>query len=117
TTHHYHHRRLPRKSPRYRKPSKDKHVAVVTNRSAATPRRYTEEHKATARPPMRAPRTGPANREATMSTIYDFSAADIQGNEQSLDAYRGQVLLVVNVASQCGFTPQYAGLEALYRDY
>ena len=52
-----------------------------------------------------------------MSTIYDFSATDIQGNEQSLEAYRGQVLLVVNVTSQCGFTPQYAGLEALYRDY
>src|SRR5690606_6598492 len=55
--------------------------------------------------------------EAAMSTIYDFSATDIQGNEQSLEAYRGQVLLVVNVASPCGFTPQYAGLEALYRDY
>lgn len=52
-----------------------------------------------------------------MSTIYDFSAKDIQGNEQSLEAYRGRVLLVVNVASKCGFTPQYAGLETLYQDW
>lgn len=51
-----------------------------------------------------------------MSTIYDFSMKDIQGNEQSLEAYRGRVLLVVNVASKCGFTPQYAGLETLYQD-
>ena len=46
-----------------------------------------------------------------MSTIYDFSARGIDGTEQALDQYRGRVLLVVNVASKCGFTPQYAGLE------
>lgn len=50
-----------------------------------------------------------------MSTIFDFSARDINGAEQSLSTYRGRVLLVVNVASKCGFTPQYAGLEELYR--
>jgi glutathione peroxidase len=49
--------------------------------------------------------------------IYDYSATTIDGIEQSLDAYRGQTLLIVNVASQCGFTPQYTGLEALYRQY
>ena len=42
-----------------------------------------------------------------MSTIYDFSARGIDGTEQALDQYRGRVLLVVNVASKCGFTPAW----------
>ena len=50
-------------------------------------------------------------------SVYDFSARSIDGNEQSLSAYRGHALLIVNVASQCGFTPQYAGLEALHRRF
>ncbi len=50
-----------------------------------------------------------------MTTIYDFSARDIDGNERSLDEFRGKTLLVVNVASRCGFTPQYQGLEAVWR--
>ncbi len=49
--------------------------------------------------------------------VYDFSARTIQGEEQSLSRYRGQTLLIVNVASQCGFTPQYAGLESLYQKF
>jgi len=52
-----------------------------------------------------------------MTTVYDFSAKTIDGEEQPLEAYRGRLLLIVNVASQCGFTPQYAGLEALYRKH
>jgi len=50
-------------------------------------------------------------------TLYDFSARDITGKEQALSRYRNQVVLIVNVASQCGFTPQYQGLEALHRNY
>jgi glutathione peroxidase len=48
-------------------------------------------------------------------SVHDFKARTIDGQEQSLDAYRGKTLLIVNVASKCGFTPQYEGLEAMYR--
>ncbi|MGY8562589.1 glutathione peroxidase [Paracidovorax citrulli] len=52
-----------------------------------------------------------------MTTAFDFSFVDLDGQPQSLDQYRGQALLLVNVASKCGFTPQYEGLEALWREY
>jgi glutathione peroxidase len=52
-----------------------------------------------------------------MSSIYDFKVKTIDGAETTLAPYRGKVMLVVNVASACGFTPQYAGLQSLYEKY
>ena len=49
--------------------------------------------------------------------IYDFKANDYKGNEVDLSQYKGQVILVVNTATRCGFTPQYDGLEKLYEKY
>ena len=52
-----------------------------------------------------------------MTSVYDFAATDISGVEQALADYRGRVLLIVNTASQCGFTPQYGPLQELYDTY
>jgi glutathione peroxidase len=52
-----------------------------------------------------------------VGTVYEFSARDIDGRERSLAEFAGRALLIVNVASQCGFTPQYRGLEALWRKH
>ena len=53
----------------------------------------------------------------TATSVFDFEAETLEGEPKKLDEYRGEVLLIVNTASQCGFTPQYAGLEKLYRTY
>jgi glutathione peroxidase len=52
-----------------------------------------------------------------MGSVYDYKAKSLDGRDVPLSNYEGKVLLIVNTASQCGFTPQYAGLEALYKAY
>ena len=54
---------------------------------------------------------------ADAKSIYDFTMNSIDGRPVSLKSYKGKVVLLVNVASKCGFTPQYAGLESLYEKY
>jgi glutathione peroxidase len=51
------------------------------------------------------------------NSFYQFSARSLQGKEISMETYRGKVVLIVNTASKCGFTPQYEGLETLYEKY
>lgn len=50
-------------------------------------------------------------------SVYDFSMKNIDGRDVKLDAYKGKVVMIVNVASKCGYTPQYEGLEAIYKKY
>jgi glutathione peroxidase len=58
-----------------------------------------------------------ASLSAESKSIYDFNLKTIDGQPTSLKAYHGKVVLLVNVASKCGYTPQYAGLESLYEKY
>ena len=52
-----------------------------------------------------------------MTSLYDFTVDDIHGKPVKIDRYKGKVVLIVNTASKCGYTPQYQGLEALYEKY
>lgn len=63
------------------------------------------------------PKRAAVKKEADVAdTVYEFEAKTLDGKDKSLSDYRGKVLLIVNTASKCGFTPQYDGLEKLYKD-
>jgi len=77
-----------------------------------------EHGNASGRPPRFPIRAVPvAGGIIRRMTLHEFHAKSIDGSEVSLSQYRGKVLLVVNVASRCGFTPQYSGLEKLHEKY
>jgi glutathione peroxidase len=59
----------------------------------------------------------PAMEEPMPASVLDFTMKNIDGQETPLSKYKGEALLIVNVASKCGYTPQYAGLESLYKKY
>lgn len=59
----------------------------------------------------------PLSKASSMSQFYEFTVKDLQGKEVNLEKYKGKVVLVVNTASECGFTPQLKGLEALYKKF
>jgi glutathione peroxidase len=61
--------------------------------------------------------TGLLMTDNTNSSVYNFNLKDIDGNEVSLEQYKGKVLMIVNVASKCGYTPQYEGLQKIYESY
>ncbi len=61
--------------------------------------------------------SGPTASDIGIESIYDLTMSDIDGEEIKLEAFRGDVLLLVNVASKCGYTYQYEGLQELYRTY
>ena len=58
-----------------------------------------------------------AQTKGSMRSVYDITVKDIDGKQVKLDRYKGNVLMIVNVASECGFTPQYEGLQKIYQKY
>ena len=67
--------------------------------------------------PPGAPMNSAIGGDSSPASVLDFTMKNINGKDVPLSSYRGKVLLIVNVASECGFTPQYKGLETLYRAY
>jgi glutathione peroxidase len=82
-------------------------ILIITSASCSSSHALTEDNKSG------------ANESVKMAekSVLEFTMKNIDGKDVKLDEYRGKVLMLVNVASKCGYTPQYEGLEAIYRKY
>lgn len=96
--------------------------SIATEPAAQAPAGTPEPVKPAGTPKQEAPKPadpatgGTPSQEANDAYVLGFTMLDIDGNQVDLSKYKGQVVMIVNVASKCGYTPQYAGLEKLYKD-
>ena len=92
-------------------------LACGASQDAASTSETTAAAPAEAAPAPAPAETSPAKGPDQVTSLYQLDARTIEGKDQPLSAYEGKVALVVNTASQCGYTPQYAGLEELWKKY
>src|SRR5690606_37492124 len=108
------------RSSLFARPARKKSLTVISTARVATTTEfycYAETKKGVQRTPFSCRAICCVYKEFPMSAIHDLTLRALDGQELPLSPYKGQLMLVVNVASHCGLTPQYAGLETLHQQY